>query len=463
MKAELLANTQRELFCGEPTKDFTMSTPNLDTSSMDPVLWSKTLLEPAIRFPRLEEDQSADVVVVGAGFCGLNAAIHAARNGASVVLVDARTVGSGASGRNGGNSIPQFPGTMTPSDVASILGSRKARALAELVVAGSDMVFRQAAELQINCSQAQHGWMQPAHSQRSLSRVRRSFEEWQAFGAPVEWHSAADVHDLLGAAGYIGGWSNPTGGSLNPYGLALGLAKAAQKAGVRIFENTAVRRIEHANASPVLVCSEGRIKAGTVLIATGGYTDDAFAGVQRSAIPVYLYQVATKPLRPELREHIMRTMMCFSDCRKSGGFGRLDAEGRIITGGAVFALGVGQRYGVNHCRNRLKLLYPQLTDQDLAFESYWEGFCAISETKLPHVLRLGANIFSITGFSTRGVNLAHSLGRLLGEFAAGRKRLDDIPVALWERRRDVAYWYLKSHAARYAFPWFQVLDRIGLS
>ncbi|MGO8126897.1 FAD-dependent oxidoreductase, partial [Rhizobium ruizarguesonis] len=79
--------------------------------------------------------------------------------------------------------------------------------------------------------------------------------------APVEWHSAADTHDLLGAFGYLGGLSNPTGGSVNQYGLALGLARVAQKAGIRIFENTAAKRIEETTTSPVLVCGDLRVKA----------------------------------------------------------------------------------------------------------------------------------------------------------------------------------------------------------
>ncbi|NKM66170.1 FAD-dependent oxidoreductase [Rhizobium leguminosarum bv. viciae] len=444
-------------------EDFMMAVAHPLDTPMPTVIWSKTVLEPVMHFAKLEEDETADVAVVGAGFCGLNAAIHAARHGASVVLVDARTVGSGASGRNGGNSIPHFPGTMTPSNVASILGKKRARLLSELVVAGSDLVFRQATEFQIECSPMQNGWMQPAHSSRSLLNVRRAFEEWKAFGAPVQWHSAADTHDLLGAAGYVGGWSNPTGGSLNPYGLALGLARVGKKAGVRIFENTAVQKIEGTATSPVLVCGDLRISARIILVTTGGYTDGAFEEVQRSAIPVHLYQVATTPLRKELRASILKTQMCFSDCRKSGGFGRLDSDGRLITGGAVFALGNSRRYGENHSRARLKLVYPQLSEQDIALETYWEGFCAISKSKLPILLRLGANVFSLGGFSTRGLNLTQNLGRLLGEFAAGKAALDDLPVEVVEGRRDIAFWLLKSRAARYAFPLFQAQDRFGLS
>jgi glycine/D-amino acid oxidase-like deaminating enzyme len=431
---------------------------------LETVLWTGDSSQPVMRFGSLGREETADVAIVGAGLSGLCAALQAARGGGRVILVDSRTVGSGASGRNGGNSIPQFPGTMTPTYVSSVLGERKARRLGELVVDGSNEVFRRIAELGIQCAPIQKGWMQPAHSERSLRAIRRIFDEWKAWGAPVQWHSAADVHDLLGTVGYIGGWSNPTGGSLNPYALAQGLAAEATRVGVKIFENTPVDSIEEAGDWSTLMCGQSRIRSRMILVTTGGYTDGAFPKVQRSAIPLRLFQVATRPLREELRQFILRSQMCFSDCRKSGGFGRLDADGRLITGGAVFAIRNGSKsYGESHCRRRLRLIYPILQDEDLVFDYHWEGFCSMTDTKLPHVMRLGKSVFSLSGFSTRGLNLAQNLGALLGDFAAGNATLDDLPVAVLEQGAGIANWRLKSQVAQYVFPWFQAQDHMGLS
>lgn len=432
-------------------------------SKLKGVVWKRTLRETALTFPALAGEESADLVVVGAGFCGLNAALAAARAGQNVVLIEAGIVGSGASGRNGGYNVPHFPGAMTPSAVEAMIGPRKGRALSELVLGGAEQVFRQIDSYQIACSPVQHGWVQPAHSEASLARVRKAHDEWKAWGAEVTWLTPGDLSARLGAAGYIGGWFNPSGGTLNPYGLTIGLGRAATQEGVRIFEHSPVDGIEEGPGGVTVKAGAGRVRARRVIVATNAYTGDFLPEVQRATVPVYLYHAATRPLRAELRASILPGGECFTDLRKSGGFGRLDDDGRLISGGAVFAFGDRLAYGIAHARNRMRQLFPQLTEADTAFEDYWEGYCAVTESYLPHVQRLGKEVFAVVGFSTRGVNLAQNLGRLVGEFAAGRRGLDEVPVAVVEQRRDIPMWALKVRAARLVFPFYQAKDRLGLS
>ncbi|MGQ3214452.1 MAG: NAD(P)/FAD-dependent oxidoreductase [Shinella sp.] len=431
--------------------------------TMQGVVWTKTLQETVRDYPRLAGEETADLVIVGGGYSGLNAAIHAARNGLNVVVVEAGRVGNGAAGRNGGYNVPHFPGGMTPSVVEAAIGPRKGRALADLVLHGADAVFRQIEAFQIKCSAVQNGWMQPAHSDASMLKVRKVHDEWKALGAKVEWHSAADVADLLGARGYLGGWSNAEGGTVNPYSLAVGLARAAEQSGVRIFENSPVDGFEETGQGVVVRCGANRVSAKSAVFATNAYTGDFLPAIQKSVIPVYLYHVATKPLREELRGEILKSQLCFTDLRKSGGFGRLDADGRLISGGAVFDFGNKIAYGQDHARARMKLLFPRLTDRDIELESYWEGYCAVTESYLPHILRLGRNVFSVGGFSTRGVNLAQNLGRVMGEFVAGKRDLDSIPVNIYDQRHDVPLWSIKTRAARYVFPYYRLKDAMGLS
>ncbi len=133
---------------------------------MDPalkgVVWVGTSKEARRDRPALDSDLDVDLAVVGGGFCGLSTALHAAAAGLSVAVIEAGIVGSGASGRNGGFVVPQFPGAITPSAVRARLGAKKGAALVELVAAGPDAVMAQIARYQIACDAQQNGWIQPA-------------------------------------------------------------------------------------------------------------------------------------------------------------------------------------------------------------------------------------------------------------------------------------------------------------
>ena len=434
----------------------------IDTA-MEGVIWRSQSQEPAQAYPRLTEDIDADLVVIGGGYCGLATALQASKRGLSVVLLEAGVVGGGASGRNGGFVVPQFPGGITPSLVSTVLGSKKGAALADLVVKGADSVFRSIEEHGIHCNAEQRGWIQPAHSARALERVRAVYEGWKAWGADVRWLDSAEVATLTGAAGYRGGWTNASGGTVNPYALALGLARAATDGGVRIYEKSPVDGYDGGGDGTAALANGRCARGRTVIMAVNGYADGKSPAVQRAAVPVRLFHVATAPLSDRLRASILPTGMCFTDLRKSGGFGRLDAEGRLIAGGAVFALGDSKTHALKHVRERARELFPTMTSEDAKIEAYWEGYCAVTDSYLPQVQILGHGLFAVGGFSTRGVNLAQGIGRVMGDFAAGQTTLDDVPLAVSDRRRDVSYWALKTRVARFMFPFFRLKDRLRLT
>jgi len=427
------------------------------------VVWTRTLEEPVTTYPQLEGDQECDLVVIGAGFCGLNIALTAAKAGMNVIVLEAGRVGCGASGRNGGYNVPHFPGSMTISSVIDRLGQRKGNALAELVLSGADFVFKQIQEFGINCTAQQKGWVQPAHSEKSRAKIRQVYEEWKAFGADIAWYEAENINQYLGTKGYLAGWSNASGGTVNPYALTLGLARVATSQGAHIFELSPASDIEQLDTHAVVTTGAHKIKARMAIFATNGYSGNFLPHTQRSVIPVHLFHAATKPLRSSLRQVIMKTGVCFTDLRKSGGFCRFDAAGRMISGGAVFALGNRRAYGERHAGKRLRLLFPQLESHDIEIEHYWEGYCAISQNYLPHFQQLGKNIFAIVGFSTRGVNLAQNIGRLIGEMAAGKRQLDDLPIAVTQTQDTIKFWSFKLMAARFIFPLYQMRDYLGTS
>jgi glycine/D-amino acid oxidase-like deaminating enzyme len=408
---------------------------------MDPalkgVVWVGTSKEARRDRPALDSDLDVDLAVVGGGFCGLSAALHAAAAGLSVAVVD-----------------------------AGIVGAKKGAALVELVAAGPDAVMAQIARYQIACDAQQNGWIQPAHSPKALAKVRQVYEEWRALGAPVEWLDAGGIAAALGASGYLGGWRRASGAQLNPYALCQGLARAAENHGARIFERSRVTAVAPASgsggAARVAVTVNGRrLAARKLFFATNGYTDGLVADEDRSIVPVHLYHVATKPLSADQRRLVNPSQGCFTDLRKSGGFGRYDVEGRLISGGAVFGLAARQGYGEAHARARMAELFPALGDVEI--ETYWEGWCAVTESFLPRFQILAPNVYSVGGFSTRGVALAQNIGRIVAEFLAETRALDDVPLETADGVHRIAWQRLKTAAARVIFPVYQGMDRIGLS
>ena len=401
-----------------------------------------------------------DLAVVGGGFCGLSIALHAAQQGMSVVLLEAGKIGNGASGRNGGFAVPHFPGTIRPSQVQQLLGRRKADRLCEIVSGGPSFVFDQIRQYQIRCDAEVNGWMQPAHSQKALKRVRAVFEDWKALGVDVRWLDQGEIGEGLGAAGYLGGWLSPTGGTVNPLALCHGLARAALGHGAHIVEDSRVVDIERDGRAIVVRTAAGDLMARKVAIATNGYTDALFPGLQQSVVPVRLFHTFTKPLSESQQSSILPSRMCFTDVRKSGGFCRYDPNGRILSGGAVFAVGDKRANGVRHAQKRLRLFFPQLGEPEI--EYYWEGYCAVTPTWLPSILTLDRDIYAILGFSTRGVSLAQNLGREFAYFLGEKRSMEDLPVHVGPAE-SIPWQAAKSVLGGYAPPVFNAMDRLGLT
>ncbi|QKV20033.1 NAD(P)/FAD-dependent oxidoreductase [Oricola thermophila] len=430
---------------------------------MQGVLWARTSREVRVDAPALEADADVDLVVVGAGFAGLSIALHAAKAGLSVRVLEAGIVGVGASGRNGGYAVPHFPGALRPSQVEKLLGPKKGRKLVSLVAEGPGRMLEQIREYDIACDASQSGWAQPAHSRKALAKIRAVHDEWKALGVVVEWIDGADVQPTLGAHGYLAAWRNPTGTTVQPYALCQGLARAARSHGVVINERSPVSRVLREDGHPVVHCKGHRVTARQVVIATNGYTDNLTPGLEKAGINVRLYHCATEPLPPEILDTVLPQRTCFTDLRKSGGFSRCDADGRIICGGAVFSVPGAQAYGLAHARKRLYELFPQLRPHAPKFETYWEGYCSITDSYLPSFQVLDRDIYSLIGFSTRGVSLAQNVGRVVGEFAAGKCSLDDIPLEVVHGTRAISMHGVKTRVGRLIFPAYQAMDRFGLS
>jgi glycine/D-amino acid oxidase-like deaminating enzyme len=428
--------------------------------TMQGVHWAATSKEAPFIESHTDRRADYDIAVVGGGFCGLSIALHAARDGQSVVLFEAGTIGCGASGRNGGLAVPHFPGGMTADDAVGHLGKTKGERLAELVAGGTSFMFEQIRDLGIACDAEQNGWLQPAHSEKSLAKVQRVYQSWKARGVDAEWLDAGDVATLTGASGYVGGWFRKTGGTVNPYALTLGLARAAQKAGADLRQRSEVTAIHSDGAAKVLKTATGDVRARKVVFATNAHTPAIYPGLQQSVIPVHLYHGFTRVLNQAERASVLPTRICFTDLRKSGGFARYGADNRLIIGGAIFRPSNHRSYSERHSRRRVGELFPELSD--IKADSFWTGWCALTDEYLPAVQRLEPNVYSLIGFSTRGVALAQTLGREMAAFLSETKTEAEMPIRVGDIK-PITMQPIKRFLGGFAFPAYQMRDTLRLT
>ena len=344
-------------------------------STLPDSLWTATATPPSA-YPRLEGEERADVCIIGGGFTGLSAALHLAEGGASVVVLEAGVVGSGASGRNGGQVIPGLK--HDPGELESEFGAERGARLTELVGGAADFVFGLVRRHRIECDARQDGWIKACHSESALRAASHTAGDWGRRGAAVEAIDRVRIAELTGTDAYIGGFVDHRGGVVQPLSYTRGLARAAQQAGVRIHEGSVAGTPQRGGGQWIVSSATGSVRADKVIIGTNGYTD--LAGAQgpwpklaRTVIPVYSYIAATRPLSDDLRRAILPKGQAVSDSRRLLRYFRLDAAGRMVMGGRGRTRESADRSDYANIIASAVELYPQLGGCDWEYRVGRQG------------------------------------------------------------------------------------------
>jgi glycine/D-amino acid oxidase-like deaminating enzyme len=395
----------------------------LDDGSTPPRTIYRDTEEPAPATMPLDGDATADVAIIGGGFTGLSAALHAAEKGLRAVVLEANEIGFGSSGRNEGQVVPAMK--QEPAHAERTFGRARGQRLMEAAGAGPDLVFGLIERFSIQCAASRCGIITAAHSASSLERMRQRTRFWQERGAPVEMLERAAAEAMIGGAAYVGGSLDRRGGVVNPLGYVRGLARAAQSLGAHIHTKTMVTGIKRSSSGWTVETATGSVAAANVLICTNAYASELWPGLHRAIVPVRAYQLVTKPLGENVRNTILPGGHALSDTKRVMVGMRRYADGRLQLGGGGVTTGPDRAPFFGHVERHLRRLFPQLTQ--IEWETTWSGWMAMTPDRYPRLHELAPGLLAGFGYNGRGVAMGTIMGRELARRVAGEP-LEDLAI-----------------------------------
>ncbi|WP_294613913.1 NAD(P)/FAD-dependent oxidoreductase [uncultured Roseovarius sp.] len=368
------------------------------TSEHDCGLWGHSLRDKADT-PTLNSDQTADMVIVGGGFTGCAAALEAARQGVSVVLVEANAIGFGGSGRNVGlvNAGLWLP----PETIVAQMGPQAGRRLIRLLAAAPDQVFDVIEREGIACEAVRQGTLHLAHAPAGLRDLQDRHRQAEAFGLRTELLDAAETRRRTGTDAYHGALFHPGAGTVQPLAYCHGLARAAMRAGARLFTHSPAQAIARVGAGWQVTANGHRITASRLLMAVNAYPQAGAVAQTPRCTPVFFSQFATDPLPEKTLQTLLPGQEGCWDTGLVMTSVRRDQAGRLILGTMGNIRGIGGAVHEGWMRRELRRLYPALAD--IPFEHAWAGRIAMTRDHVPKIQRLGPNALTVFGYSGRGI------------------------------------------------------------
>lgn len=358
----------------------------------------------------LQGEVKADICVIGAGYTGLSAALHLAKAGKQVVVLESERVGWGASGRNGGHV-----GTGQRADQFALekwYGKETAKELWRLGLEAVDLVESLVNENDIECELGKgniHYAAKPAHAhelREEIEHLETAYDYQQLRGV-----EKADLASLGSAQGFHYAMVDEGARHLHPLKYCLGLARAAMAVGVTVYEHSRAKKLDVQGDHAVVETPRGAVRADRVVLACNGYLEKLYSPIASNIMPINNFIVATEPLSEELARQINPLKASLSDSLFVINYWKLSDDRRLIFGG-------GETYSdkfpssiTDFVRPYLLGVYPELAKTPLEFG--WGGTLAITRNRMPDMGIHQGVVYYAQGFSGHGVPTATMAGKLM--------------------------------------------------
>lgn len=382
-------------------------------------------------YKTLEGEVAADVCVVGGGFAGLSSAIELADRGYKVVLLEAKHIGFGASGRNGGQIIAGLACEMDV--IENALGVEAAKTVWNMTLEALDLVRARVKRFDIECDLSD-GFLGVSVNEKKGKALRQWFDGMSTkydYNSDATWIEPAHIRDWIDSPRYFNGYYDKRSGHLHPLNYCLGLAKGAASLGVKIYQLSAVTQMQQGD-NVKLTTDKGSVNAKFVVLAGNMYLPEVSPklapSIAKRIMPVGTYIIGTEPISPNLAAQLIPNNAAVCDTNFVLDYFRFSANKpnqcpRMIYGGRVSYSAMTPPNLTQKMQARMAETFPQLANTKVEYT--WGGFVDISMNRAPDFGRVAPNVYYLQGFSGHGVALTGLAGKLLAEAISGQsERLD---------------------------------------
>jgi gamma-glutamylputrescine oxidase len=394
------------------------------TRAGEPNYYFATTPPPPAHAP-LRGETRADVCIVGGGISGLSAALHLVERGFSVALLEAKHLGFGGSGRSGGQTI--FGYASGQEKLEKLVGTHTARFLWDIALEGMKLQRELIARHSIDCDYVaghMHVGVKARHDAELRAEVESLHTKYDYHSVRLVGHE--ELRSIVPSDRYTTGIYDSNSGHLNPYKYTLGLGKAAARAGVRIFEDSWVTKLEIAsqtNSDNLVHTDSGTVRATHLLIAGNALLGNLVPALARKLMAVGTYIAATEVLGEERARALITNNAAVADINWVLDYFRRSADHRLLFGGRVSYSGVDPFDSARVLRTRIARVFPKLNPR---IEYAWGGYVDITPNRAPHFGRLAPNVYFLQGFSGHGMVLSGIAGKLVAEAMAGTAARFDV-------------------------------------
>lgn len=374
-------------------------------------------------YPRLEGDHYCDAAIIGGGFTGLSASYHLQEAGYDSIVLESERVGFGASGRNGGEVLTGYLGSM--KSWAEKKGLEAAKEMWKLSLDSIDLIETLIEKNNIQCDFVRNGHINAAYKYKHLEHMKRH-QEYMAKHFNYNHIRVLEPDQMteeLNTPFYHGCEIDEKSAHFHPLNYTIGLAEAASELGAQIFEESEAIKIKWKKKDRVVIeTNAGRVIASKLIMATNAYAGDVNSTIKKSVVPIESIMISTETLTEGMMNDIIKNNRAVFDTKNLLFYFRRTADHRLAFGGSGRASSKRDlAHLFDHLHEGMLKVFPQLKDAKIEYN--WGGKVGFTQSMLPYVGQLKDSTYFAFGYGGHGAAMASLLGKVVA-----KSIIKDMPI-----------------------------------